>query len=758
MSKSKLAKNKQSSSQPGKEPEPTELEDDDEDLNDNNYDEFNGYGGSLFSKDPYDKDDEEADQIYDSIDKRMDEKRKEYREKKLKRELEQYRQERPKIQQQFSDLKRDLARISAEEWNSIPDVGDARNKKMRNPRAEKFTPVPDSILAHNAGLSNETVTSIDPLNGLKTVISGTSTGLLSTAPSHLDLKKIGQARNTLMDIKLNQASDSVTGQTVVDPKGYLTDLQSMIPSFGADISDIKKARKLLKSVRDTNPNHAPAWIASARLEEITGKLQTARNLIMNGCEMCENSEDIWIEAARLQPPDLAKSAIAKGVRKLGSSSVRLWIKAAELEKKSKDKKKIFRKALEHIPNSVRLWKEAVELEEPEDARILLTRAVECCPTSVDLWLALARLEEYDEARKVLNTAREHIPTDRQIWFTAAKLEEAQGNTSMVQKIVDRGFYSLQSNGVEINREHWFKDAIDIEIAGLKLTAQSIVKAVLDYGIDEEDRKHNWLEDAENLANSEAYECARTVYKEALKAYPKDENLWFQAAFFEKNHGTDVTLENLLKSAVEQCPNAEVLWLMAAKCKWMSGDVQGARKILNQAFNVNQNNEEIWLAAVKLESENCDYERARNLLSRARTQTKTPRVFMKSAKLEWQLGNLNFAIELLEKAINMWDDFPKIWMMLGQIYQEKGNVDQAREIYQRGLKSNNSSIPLWILLAKLEEDQGALIRARSILEKGRLKNPKNDRLWLEAVRFEVRAGNKEISMSMMAKGNNYIKII
>ena len=65
-----------------------------EDLNDSNYDEFSGYGGSLFSKDPYDKDDAEADAIYEAIDKRMDEKRKEYREKRLREELEKYRQER----------------------------------------------------------------------------------------------------------------------------------------------------------------------------------------------------------------------------------------------------------------------------------------------------------------------------------------------------------------------------------------------------------------------------------------------------------------------------------------------------------------------------------------------------------------------------------------------------------------------------------------------------------------------------------------
>lgn len=40
---------------------------------------FAGYGGSLFSSCPYEKDDEEADAIYDSIDRRMDDRRKERR-------------------------------------------------------------------------------------------------------------------------------------------------------------------------------------------------------------------------------------------------------------------------------------------------------------------------------------------------------------------------------------------------------------------------------------------------------------------------------------------------------------------------------------------------------------------------------------------------------------------------------------------------------------------------------------------------------
>ena len=57
----------------------------------------------------------------------------------------------------------------------------------------------------------------------------------------------------------------MTGQTVVDPKGYLTDLQSMIPTHGGDINDVKKARLLLKSVRETNPKHPPGEINTNHL-------------------------------------------------------------------------------------------------------------------------------------------------------------------------------------------------------------------------------------------------------------------------------------------------------------------------------------------------------------------------------------------------------------------------------------------------------------------------------------------------------------
>lgn len=62
-----------------------------------------------------------------------------FREKKYKEAIEKYRKERPKIQQEFSDLKRQLSNVTEAEWSAIPEVGDIRNKAKRNPRADKYS-------------------------------------------------------------------------------------------------------------------------------------------------------------------------------------------------------------------------------------------------------------------------------------------------------------------------------------------------------------------------------------------------------------------------------------------------------------------------------------------------------------------------------------------------------------------------------------------------------------------------------------------
>ena len=113
---------------------------------------------------------------------------------------------------------------------------------------------------------------------------------------------MGQARDKILSLKLDQISGTATSSgtsTSIDPRGYLTDLASVVHKTDAEIGDIKRARMLFDSLVKSNPKHAPGWIAAARLEEHAGRMVAARKMIKQGCEQCPKNEDVWLEAARL---------------------------------------------------------------------------------------------------------------------------------------------------------------------------------------------------------------------------------------------------------------------------------------------------------------------------------------------------------------------------------------------------------------------------------------------------------------------------
>ena len=66
------------------------------------------------------------------------------REARENEELAKHRAERPKIQQQFADLKRRLAQVTDEEWEGIPEVGNLTRKKRK--KDERSFVVSDSVI------------------------------------------------------------------------------------------------------------------------------------------------------------------------------------------------------------------------------------------------------------------------------------------------------------------------------------------------------------------------------------------------------------------------------------------------------------------------------------------------------------------------------------------------------------------------------------------------------------------------------------
>jgi pre-mRNA-processing factor 6 len=719
-------------------PPRTEDDADKGDYSDAQFDKWSGFdGGGLFNGEAYDAEDRESDRIWDEVDKRMDSRRQKRREIKEQAALEKYRNERPKIQTQFADLKRDLSQISADEWGSIPEIGDYRIKKAKY---DKFTPLPENILLSNVQNNIATTTQED---GGKSSLT--------------DLRAISELKGILVKNQLQKAEDDVAGKTTINSKEYMNGMQTMNVLGEAEVGDYRKARELLINSTQSNPTQSLGWIALARVEELAGKVKGSRQAILRACEFCPESEDVWLEAIRLHPPKDSKSLVARAVQHL-PQSVNIWLAAAELEETQKAKRKVLQKALLTIPNSVKLWKEAVELEdEEENAKVLLARAVECIPAaqSVELWLALARLETYQNAKKVLNKARKEIPTEPLIWITAAELEEANGNAQVIEVLLKNAIKSLSLNSVDINREDWLKKyAYMCEERRQLETCRSIVKNVMTIGVEVADRKHTWIEDATQAANTKHIETARAIYAYALNEFPQKKGLWRRAAQLEKKHGTKQQLLDLLAKAVTFCPTAEEFWLMQAKELWLSGDVEKARRVLADAFSSNQQNEEIWLAAVKLESENKEFAKARGLLEKARQQANTSRVWMKSAVFERNLALtgqtqdrtaekqvLDQALKTLAPQDEDDSDYAKLWILRGQ-YEEQvtKNYKEARDIYERGLVKCPKSVPLWLCAAKLElELLDNVSKARALLEKARITigqtHPNRGEIWRAAIRVE-----------------------
>ncbi|KAL1976398.1 hypothetical protein VTN31DRAFT_2680 [Thermomyces dupontii] len=732
-----------------REPQPSEEDDDDGRFQDPD----NEIG--LFAYGQYDREDDEADRIYQEVDEKMDRRRKARREARERKEREEYERNNPKIQQQFADLKRSLASVTDEEWANIPEVGDltGKNRRARQNLRQRFYAVPDSVLASARDSIQFQTTVAD--DGTQTELrDGTSTSTDGTMTNFADL---GAARDKVLKARLDQAAHGTNSEiasgsaTSIDPKGYLTSLtQSELKAGEVEIGDIKRVRVLLESVTRTNPKHAPGWIALARLEELAGRIVAARNYIAKGCELCPKSEDVWLEAIRLNDNHNAKIIAANAI-KHNDRSTRLWIEAMRLESDVRAKKNVLRQALLHIPQSVQIWKEAVNLEEdPADARLLLAKAVEMIPVSVELWLALARLETPENAQKVLNAARKAIPTSHEIWIAATRLQEQMGNADKVN-VMRRAVQALTRENAMPKREEWIAEAEKCEEEGAVLSCAAIIRETLGYGLDEDDdRRDIWLDDAKASISRGKFETARAIYAYALRVFPNSKTLWQAAVELERNHGRRETLWQVLEKAVEACPQSEVFWMQLAREKWQAGKIDNARLVLKRAFARNTNNEDIWLAAVKLETDARETEHARELLATARREAGTDRVWIKSVALERQLGNLDEALDLVNQALQLYPAADKLWMMKGQIYESKRQYPQAREAYNTGTRACPRSVPLWLLASRLEETVGAVVKARSILDRARLAVPKNPELWTESVRVERRANNITQAKVLMAK--------
>jgi pre-mRNA-processing factor 6 len=316
--------------------------------------------------------------------------------------------------------------------------------------------------------------------------------------------------------------------------------------------------------------------------------------------------------------------------------------------------------------------------------------------------------------------------------------------------MERAVKALIKENAMIKREEWLTQAEICEEEGDRVTAGSIVKATIGWGLDEDDeRRDTWLEDAKSISNRGRFETARAILGHTVSVFPYSTTVWHASADLEKHHGSTESLLSVLERAVNACPNSESLWLLYAREMWQSGDPEGARKILGRSFEQLPGNENLYTRAVDLEVDAGNYEQARSFLQAARESAATDRIFMKSAVLERQLGDFEGAIDICNQGLQNWPGSWKLHAIKGQIYEQLSKLKEAQEALSVGTRAAPKSPMLYILLSRIQEKQGAVVKARSTLDRGRQQNPKNEELLCEAVRLERRQNNISAAQKVMA---------
>lgn len=671
-------------------------------------------------------DDEEADRIYEEIDRRLQRKRRdsENADNGSENGVVELETGNGVIKQEFSLFKKQLATVSVAEWAALPDLGDItrRNKRQRllDQQTQRTYAAPDALIA-GAG------------NG----ISQDKSQALTQALASVDTSGV-----KLADIEKWEESN-------------------------AQVGDVEKSRAILVSLRRTEPHNADSWIASARLEEQAKNFDRAKALIREGCNRVPRNASIWHESIRIhrnsnEGTKMCKSILNEALR-LNSDAESLWFVGVDLENPADtvSRKKILMKALEYLPESTKLWKALVDSEDEDSDKVrLLLKATEMCPEEWELWLSLINLSSYKEAKSVLNKARKSLPNEHKVWITALKLEERENDAVSALKLssmLSKGIAELEKHSAGKSVDIWLQECEEAQSEGFDKTCEALVENISSLVLDHDNKLLVLLDYAEKSSGKTSI----FLYQQIVKENPHDVGCWVRlfASLKQASDGHQQLYE-FYERAISLNPEVEVFYLMYAKDKWLlAADVAGARLILSGANNKLPQSEAIWLARVKLEVKNGNFKEGYEISKRAleSNDRHLARLWYKHIHLvrfcvykDMGFASSEELFELSSQALDLFPDNYKVYLQRAQIVAGSGDTKLAREVLLVGTRKCPQSVDIWCSLAKLDIETGAAARARSLLDTALLENPQSDRIWHDKIALEIAQKDMVTARQMVNK--------
>ena len=477
----------------------------------------------LFNNELMDDEDKEANEQYNFFDKYMSERNKN---NKFKIENNKNNKARISIKQTFSDLKLNLKKMSDLDWENIPEVKDFSKKRKKK---ERYIPMTDNEIL---SALNDTIT---PLN------------LDNNTNSISKLENLSSAKNSYLQIMLDKTNNNINNNNnSIDAINYFSELSNinnqnkLINYNKSEIQDIKKTKLLLNNLILTNQNNPSSWLALARLEELDGKVEEARKVILNSLKIITNNEDLWLEAARLLPINKSIEVLLKGLTYLKKSE-KLWLTLINYEKDKNKQKEYLKFALENVTSSEKLWKKLIDNEKDDidKTKEILYKAIKYLPNSIEMWLALAKLETYEKSKKILENAIDLNKNSYDLYIHLAILEETkEKNEEKILNVLNNAFEYFNKNNIKISNEEWIKESIKCEKINCIITAKNIIKLCIknNYNNNYKEIKKIFLKFINLCEKEGCLECIINIYLSILEINNyEDTLLWLNLINFLKNY-------------------------------------------------------------------------------------------------------------------------------------------------------------------------------------------------------------------------------
>jgi pre-mRNA-processing factor 6 len=719
------------------------------------------------------KEDLEANEIYDNIEKYLERKKNKKRknesptsdekernkdeENKLKAEEKSISSSIAQISEQFEDVKKELATVSVEEWENLPESGDftRRNKRLRTALQERQRFYRNSDMITLDLKNSATDIALDDANaeldGDNNTSDNDNEDTSKKDDEHkdsVDLLQLTRTKDRLLETQLMLGNQKLNN--TLDKNAYLESLNPSASQY--NIGDYKRTRKLLSKLRETAPNNPRNWIASAKLEFDAKKFKRARQLIQEGCERCPKSEEIWLTNLEMNKNDIptCKVIVADAI-KYNFKSLKLWLKAVDFEVDNLSKTRILRKALEWLPNTADLWLAIVQFEDDKDISIkMLEKATTIIPDSFDLWVKLADMKPTNESIQTLLESTKYISKEKHylVWLKIAKLEEKNtSNEVKINKYISKAF----ENSVFENENEWYSQAQICENEKLKLTCRSIVLKAVEHDTSDITKL---LEKAKSNYDLGYKEISDALFLFMTMKYLDNLEIWKEYLIMKRKSKDFVNLFLIYEMAIAALPRVVELYIMYCNAIIKHNeDFDKIRDILSEGITKNPKSESLWLFIIDFETKYGTSEICRDLFDSCLRSLGdlSVKVWIKKSGFERRLYDYAAALETLSNAITK---FPQEVIL----YQEKGEIliklnedEDAKLFFQKSIQNLSKNETLFVSLATLYRAKfNNIIKARSVLDEGLSKHPNSEIIHHSRVKLELDIDNKAHAQRLLSK--------